>query len=50
VDLASFVRVAYIHNASYVGGLLGLIVAILYVRHRRALPPNGEPALKHVGR
>jgi hypothetical protein len=31
-DLPSFVRVAYIHNASYFGGLIGLVVAILYVR------------------
>ena len=32
VDLPSFVRVAYIHNASYLGGLIGLILAIIYVR------------------
>ena len=30
-DLPSFVRVAYIHNASYLGGLIGLIIAIVYV-------------------
>ena len=34
-DLPSFVRVAYIHNASYLGGLVGLIVAIFYVRRLR---------------
>jgi hypothetical protein len=32
VDLPSFVRVAYIHNASYLGGLIGLIVALVYLR------------------
>jgi hypothetical protein len=31
-DLRSFVRVAYIHNSSYLGGLCGLIVALLYLR------------------
>lgn len=35
VDLPSFVRVAYIHNASYLGGLIGLIVALLYLRRQR---------------
>jgi len=30
-DLQSFVRVAYIHNASYIGGLCGLIVALIYL-------------------
>ena len=34
VDLPSFVRVAYIHNASYLGGLLGLIVALIRIRRR----------------
>ena len=32
VDLPSFVRVAYIHNASYLGGLIGLMVALVYLR------------------
>jgi hypothetical protein len=31
-DLPSFVRVAYIHNGSYAGGLIGLIAALFYVR------------------
>jgi hypothetical protein len=31
-DLPSFVRVAYIHNASYLGGSIGLIVALVYLR------------------
>ena len=25
-------RVAYIHNASYLGGLVGLVAAIIYLR------------------
>lgn len=35
LGVPSFVRVAYIHNASYLGGLIGLIAAIIYVRRRR---------------
>ena len=35
LDVPSFVRVAYIHNASYLGGLIGLVAAIVYVRRRR---------------
>jgi hypothetical protein len=31
-DLPSFVRVAYIHNASYMGGFVGLIIALSYLR------------------
>ena len=40
LDTASFVRVAYIHNASYLGALIGLIIAIIYLRRlrRRSLP------------
>jgi hypothetical protein len=33
-DLPSFVRVAYIHNASYLGGLAGLVAALIYARKR----------------
>jgi len=29
VDLPSFVRVAYIHNAGYLGGLVGLVIALI---------------------
>jgi hypothetical protein len=36
-DLPSFVRVAYIHNASYLGGLVGLIVALIHLRGLRTL-------------
>ena len=35
VDLPAFVRVAYIHNSSYLGGLVGLIAAIVLLRNRR---------------
>lgn len=34
-DHWAFVRVAYIHNASYCGGLIGLIVALLMLRPNR---------------
>jgi len=45
LDLPSFVRVAYIHNASYLGGLVGLVVAIIYLRKLR----NTEPAVPTPG-
>ena len=35
VDLPSFVRVAYIHNASYLGGLIGLVTAVIYLRRQK---------------
>jgi hypothetical protein len=31
-DSRAFVRVAYIHNAGYLGGLIGLIMAIFTVK------------------
>jgi len=34
-DPAAFLRVAYIHNASYLGGLIGFIVALLVVRPKK---------------
>jgi hypothetical protein len=34
-DLPSFVRVAYIHNASYLGGLVGLVAAIVHLKGRQ---------------
>lgn len=33
-DIAAFVRVAYIHNAGYIGGLIGLVGALI-VLHRQ---------------
>jgi hypothetical protein len=35
VDLPSFVRVAYIHNASYLGGLIGLVAVVIYLRQQK---------------
>ena len=42
--LAGFVRVAYIHNAGYLGGLAGLVVAILYLRRLKnhSACPEGD--------
>jgi hypothetical protein len=45
IDLPSFVQVAYIHNASYMGALAGLIIALLYLRRVKqrniaSLAPN----------
>ena len=44
VDLPDFVRVAYIHNASYLGGLIGLIVALLHLRRQKnkVVPASGS--------
>jgi hypothetical protein len=44
VDLQSFVRVAYIHNASYLGGLIGLIIALVNLRQlkRRSNKAGGK--------
>lgn len=42
-DPWSFARVAYIHNAGYLGGIVGLIVALLTIRPH---PTNPEPAVK----
>ena len=34
-DLASFVQVAYIHNAGYLGGLLGFVAALVYLQYQK---------------
>ena len=34
-NVPAFVRVAYIHNAGYIGGLAGLVVAILFLLRLR---------------
>jgi hypothetical protein len=40
-DVPAFVKVGYIHNASYLGGLVGLIIAsIRIVRKRKITPPS----------
>ncbi|HYF36245.1 MAG TPA: hypothetical protein VD994_13205 [Prosthecobacter sp.] len=41
-NLSAFVRVAYIHNGSYLGGLLGLIGALVWLRVTR------RPAMREV--
>ena len=44
-DIPNFVRVAYIHNAGYIGGGIGLIVAIIYLLRLRKSDPGatGQP-------
>jgi hypothetical protein len=37
----AFVRVAYIHNASYIGGLVGLIIAVIFLLRERSR--TGKP-------
>lgn len=46
VDQWPFVRVAYIHNAGYLGGLIGLVVALVSIRPNKstAASPNPEVA------
>jgi hypothetical protein len=44
VDLPNFVRVAYIHNASYLGGLLGLITALVHLRHLKQQTAPATPS------
>lgn len=39
-DVPAFVRVAYVHNAAYLGAVLGLIVAIVYLRKLKSLLPR----------
>jgi hypothetical protein len=48
VDVPGFVKVAYIHNTSYLGGLIGLIVALIYVRTlRNKLFTSANDGRKH---
>ena len=42
-DLPRFVRVAYIHNASYLGGLVGLVAAIICLSYWCKVRKRGEP-------
>lgn len=41
IEPRSFVTVAYIHNAGYIGGMIGLIAALLLVRRQKM---NGKAA------
>jgi hypothetical protein len=43
MDLPAFVRVAYIHNAGYLGGLIGLVISMIYLRRlKRLAKPDSE--------
>ncbi len=50
-DMSSFVRVAYIHNASYLGGFLGLVFALGMIRPVRneAIDPNDSHGTEQSG-
>jgi hypothetical protein len=37
-DTWAFVRVAYIHNASYLGGVIGFLVALVVIRPKQVKP------------
>ena len=39
-DTWAFVRVAYIHNASYLGGLAGFIISLIVVRPKNSARPR----------
>lgn len=41
-DPAAFVRVGWIHNGSYLGALLGLILALLWLRRERRQEASSE--------
>ena len=41
-DIESFVRVAYIHNASYLGGLIGFLLAMVLIKPSPKLDKNGD--------
>ncbi len=43
-DLPSFVKVGYIHYGSYLGGLSGLILALLYCKRRTKPRQPDEPS------
>jgi hypothetical protein len=43
-DLPRFVRVAYIHNAGYLGGLVGLVLSIIYRMRLRSKTDAGKNA------
>lgn len=40
IDPVAFVQVAYIHNASYLGALAGLIFALIWMRKARKSAAN----------
>lgn len=44
-DPSAFLRVGNIHNASYFGGLVGLITALIWVRRRRTSSTD-QPSIK----
>jgi hypothetical protein len=46
-DLPSFVRVAYIHNAGYLGGLVGLVAAVMYLRRFKSSGADTGEGMNH---
>ena len=44
IDQWKFMRVGYIHNASYLGGLIGLILTFFILRPARSDPPAKTPS------
>jgi hypothetical protein len=42
-DPWAFVRVAYIHNAGYLGGLIGLVVALVAIRPSKSAVASKKP-------
>jgi len=48
-DIPAFVRVAYIHNSSYIGGLIGLIVAIIFLLCHKSAGQDAQPSLSQTG-
>jgi hypothetical protein len=48
VDLPGFVVVAYLHCASYLGGVLGVIAAAVYVRQARGHAEQTDPTGRNL--
>jgi hypothetical protein len=48
-DMRGFVIVAYLHSASYLGALLGVFAALIYVR-RRIQQANPSPSTPGTSR
>jgi hypothetical protein len=47
-DLPAFLSVAYIHAGTYLGGIVGMIAAVIYLRATRTPGPAAPPtAVRH---
>lgn len=47
-DTYSFIQVAYIHNAGYMGGLVGLILVLIRIKSCRSKPKEERPSSSSI--